>query len=120
MRWFPPIGTLVLFLSLNTSYAEDLPRFRPAVLGTGPRSLVNLINSDSLMKKGQGDATVQFECGVSRQGEGWGTVVDGRTSGSYELEKELFFQLENRALFVPAIYEHKKEVGLRRKPGHAG
>jgi hypothetical protein len=109
MRAFLPVGVLVSFIVLGDLSAEELPRFRPAVLGTGPKSLVNLIDTDSLMKKGQGDATVQFECGVSRQGEGWGTVIDGRTSGSYQLEKELFFQLENRALFVPAIYENKKE-----------
>src|ERR1700682_604871 len=109
MRAFLPLGVLFSLILLGNLYSEELPRFRPAVLGTGPKSLVNLINTDSLMKKGQGDATVMFECFVSRQGEGWATVIDGRTTGSGELEKELFFRLENRALFVPAIYEHKKE-----------
>src|SRR5215212_301990 len=55
----------LLFLSFGSLSAETLPEFRPALLGHGRRSMVNLINAESLMKRGQGDAIVMFSCGVS-------------------------------------------------------
>src|SRR5438552_15500122 len=42
--------------------AENLPESRPALIGSGPNSLVNLINTDELFRKGQRDAWVMFEC----------------------------------------------------------
>lgn len=51
---------LLLSLTLGQSYAQDLPEFRPALLGQGRRSLVNLIDVESLYKRGQRDAIIMF------------------------------------------------------------
>jgi hypothetical protein len=42
--------------------AENLPEMRPALIGSGPNSLVNLIDTEGLFRKGQRDAWVMFNC----------------------------------------------------------
>jgi Gram-negative bacterial TonB protein C-terminal len=83
-----------------------LPRFRPAVLGSGPESLVNQIDTQDLVKKGQKAGAIMFCCRVATTGN----VVWYRTylpvPGSDLLEEEVRKRLENARL-SPAIYEHK-------------
>jgi hypothetical protein len=98
------------FLLLSGIYpakaALPLPRFRPAVLGTGPESLVNQIDYQDLFKRGQKDGAIMFCCRVSPTGN----VVWYQTylpvPGSDLLEEEVRKRLD-KARLAPAIFEHK-------------
>src|SRR5438552_17773053 len=49
----------------SPSPTPALPEFRPALLGTGPDSLINKIDTADLIKKGQKDAAIMFSCLVA-------------------------------------------------------
>lgn len=104
MRLFLPVYVL-LCLSLGVASAEELPQFRPALLGSGPNSLVNLIDLDALMKQGQRNAVVRFHCIIAGTGSGYGARVYRATPGSTALKKEILFKAQTRARFIPAIYK---------------
>src|SRR6266513_3497152 len=53
----------------QTIKPADVSRYRPALLGTGPNSLVNRINTQELIKKGQKNASIMFCCSVKNTGE---------------------------------------------------
>lgn len=76
--------------------------FRPALLGHHRRSLVNLIDTEGLMKRGQKDAVVMFSTGVSAAGfPGWSRCYRG-SPNSEMFQKEILSRLEH-AQFEPAI-----------------
>ncbi len=82
------------------------PASRPALVGNGAKSLVNLIDVKKLAAKGQGDAAVMFECYVGRNGK----AEDGRTYRGTPDSKRLAHEVEvalERAFFVPAVSDHK-------------
>jgi hypothetical protein len=87
MRRFALFWCLILGLSGGLK-AEQLPEMRPALIGSGPRSLVNMINTERLMKRGQKDAMIMFTCGVTNTGQGTGMVVYRGTLGSDALTDE--------------------------------
>jgi len=92
----------------NTSPAipEETPRYRPALLGTGPNSLVNRINTQALMAKGQKDGSLMFCCSVRATGELVSAWAYRQTPDSTLLEDELMRRLNGTA-FIPAIYNYK-------------
>lgn len=90
--------------------AETLPEFRPALLGTYSRSLINTINTESLMKRGQGDALIMFTAGISPLGRGYVWETYRGTPNSEMLGKELMDR-SNQAQFEPAVYKHQ-HVGV--------
>src|SRR6058998_4220622 len=65
-----------------------LPEFRPALLGAGPDSLINTIDTADLIKKGQKDAAIMFTCLVAPTGEVARAGAYRGTKGSELLEKE--------------------------------
>lgn len=85
-------------------------QFRPAQLGHYKRSLINTINTESLMKRGQGDAIVMFTAGVSASGYGYVWETYRGTPNSQMLSKELMDRTE-QAQFEPAIYKGQR-VGV--------
>ncbi|CAA9244596.1 MAG: hypothetical protein AVDCRST_MAG42-1896 [uncultured Chthoniobacterales bacterium] len=91
---------------VTVAEAQDRPQFRPAVLGSGPDSLINRIDVDALIKAGQKDGAVMFSSLVSKTG----AVVQSRTfrgmPGTALLEEELRKKLAD-AKFAPAIYNHQ-------------
>jgi len=91
----------------DSSYAESLPEFRPALLTNSRRSLVNLINTEGLMKHGQGNAIVMFSCGVSGGGYGYGMQVYRGSPNSELLTRELLGRC-SQAYFEPAVYRHNR------------
>jgi hypothetical protein len=104
----------LIFLNfLGACYAKTEPEFRPAIIGTGRRSLVNLIDTNSLMKQGQGNAMVMFTCVVSSLGHTskYYTRVYGATPGSEALVKELFGKI-GQASFLPAIYSYAPQTAV--------
>ncbi|HEX7515867.1 MAG TPA: energy transducer TonB [Chthoniobacterales bacterium] len=86
--------------------AGELPRYRPALLGTGPNSVINRIDTQDLIKKGQKDGSVLFCCSITRTGEIANTWTYRGTPESTLLEQELVKRLD-QAAFVPAIYNHQ-------------
>jgi hypothetical protein len=100
------ITSLFLSATLPAEAAIPVPRFRPAVLGSGPDSLVNQIDVQDLLKKGQKEGAIMFCCRVATTGN----VVWYRTylpvPGSDLLEAEVRKRLD-KARLAPAIYEHK-------------
>jgi hypothetical protein len=116
--------SFVLFLGLFLSAAAQQPRptiaqsprpaatpparpqFRPAVLSTGPKSLVNLIDSKALLSKGQKDGAVQFAVVIGSHGEATEAWVYRAMPGSKPLEDEVLKKLGD-SRFTPPVYEHQ-------------
>jgi hypothetical protein len=111
MRVFPRLCGFFLLLSLSSLCAEQLPEMRPALLGTGPKSLINLIDTESLMKRGQTDALVMFSCGVGASGHCYTTITYRGTPNSTPLAEETVYKCD-RAIFIPAVYQHKTRDAL--------
>jgi Gram-negative bacterial TonB protein C-terminal len=88
-----------------------LPEFRPALVGTGPNSLVNTIDTSDLIKKGQKDAAVMFTCLVAPTGDIARSGTYRGTKGSELLEKEVLKRLAN-AKFIPAIHNHQPVLAV--------
>ena len=95
----------------SPSPTPALPEFRPALVGTGPNSLINTIDSADLIKKGQKDAAVMFTCLVAPTGEIARSGTYRGTKGSELLEKEVLKRLAN-AKFIPAIHNHQPVVAV--------
>ena len=82
------------------------PQFRPAVLSSGPKSLVNLIDSKALLAQGQKDGAVQFSVTVGPDGEAADPSVYHAMPGSKALEEEVLKKL-GASKFTPPFYEHQ-------------
>jgi hypothetical protein len=97
-----------LFLSATFPAEAGLPppRFRPAVLGSGPDSLVNQIDTQDLLKKGQKEGAIMFCCRVATTGDVLSYTTYLPVPGSDLLEAEVRKRLD-KARLAPAIYEHK-------------
>lgn len=89
-----------------TPVASQLPQYRPALLGTGPNSVINRIDTAALIANGQKDATVSFCCSVDKLGEIANTWTYRGTPGSVALERELVRCLDE-TVFIPAIYNRQ-------------
>ena len=104
------LGFLALALSLIVGVAPlrsaDLPRFRPALPGSGPEALINQINPQELLKKGQKDGGIMFCCYVSKTG----SVMLSETYRPMPDSDLLKAEVERclaKVKFFPAIYEHQ-------------
>lgn len=101
----------ILVSSLLLAVAPDAfaqnPQFRPALLGHHKRSLVNLIDTQSLMKRGQGDAVVMFSCSINSAGFGGWSRCYRSSPNSEMFQKELMARID-QAQFEPAIYNGAK------------
>jgi len=100
------IVALLLFVDLAKLQAAE-PRFRPALVGNGPKALVNLFDTKKLMEKGERDAILMFTCPVSRSGNAFGPWIPRQTPGSKPLEDELDLALM-KCRFIPAIYNGER------------
>jgi hypothetical protein len=87
--------------------AENLPEKRPALIGSGPGSLVNLIDAQTLFQKGQRDAWVMFECGVLADGVAFGSDFFTASPNSNLLQNEVRKRVR-QTRFIPAVYNHKR------------
>src|SRR6266849_5238705 len=86
-----------------------LPMYRPILLGKGPTSLIDRIDTQDLVKKGQKDAQITFICSVKKNGEvEWSDVYNGTPDSDLlrrEVQKRLSPASDPR--FIPAIYNHR-------------
>src|SRR5216110_3839410 len=95
----------------TVSPTPALPEFRPALLGTGPDSLINRIDTADLIKKGQKDAAVMFSCLVAPTGNIVRSGAYRGTRGSELLEQELLKRLANER-FIPAVHNHQPVIAI--------
>ena len=82
------------------------PQFRPAVLGSGPASLINLIDTKELAKKGQKEGAVMFCVVVGPKGEAQSSWTYRAMPGTEALEEELKRRLQEAKFTVP-IYNYQ-------------
>ena len=83
--------------------AEDM---RPALVGSGPHSLVNLINTKHLMDRGVKHGALFFYAIVAPNGFPVYSKVWGMTEETKPLRDELRERLAE-ARFMPAVYNHR-------------
>jgi TonB family protein len=95
----------------SPSPTPALPEIRPALIGTGPNSLINTIDSADLIKKGQKEAAVMFSCLVAPTGDVARAGVYRGTRGSELLEQEVLKRLA-AAKFSPAIHNHYPVIAV--------
>ena len=88
-------------------HAETLPDRQPALIGSGPGSLVNLIDAEVLFQKGQRDAWVMFDCWVAGDGIVFGSDFFTASPNSGLLKNEIRRRLR-QTRFIPAVYDHKR------------
>ena len=89
--------------------ATELPTYRPVLLGQGPNALINRIDTQDLMKKGQKEALVMFNCAVRKNGTVEWAGIYGATPGSDFLKQELQKRLSPASdpRFIPGVYNHE-------------
>lgn len=96
---------LVVAFALKCS-AEDLPVYRPALIGKSADAIINRIDEKLLLRIGQKDAAVMFCAVVEKTGElKWSGTYRG-TADSKLLEQEVQRALVN-AKMIPAIRNHE-------------
>jgi hypothetical protein len=104
------LGYLALALSLTIGVTPlrsvEVPRFRPALPGSGPEALINQINVQELVKKGQKQGGIMFCCYVSKTGDL--TLSETyRPMPDSDLLKAEVERCLAKVKFFPAIYEHQ-------------
>jgi len=89
--------------------ATGLPMYRPVLLGQGPKSLIDRIDTQDLIRKGQKDALIMFNCSVRKDGSvEWSATYRGTPDSDFlkqELQKKLSPASDPR--FIPAVYNHQ-------------
>lgn len=97
----------VLFVGAALSAQGQLRvQFRPAVLGTGPNTLINRIDAEALLKKGQKDGAVMFCALVDSTGSATSAWTYRAMPGSDALENEVEQRLDG-VKFTTPIYNHQ-------------
>src|SRR5690349_16278139 len=102
-RQFLSIAAIFTVISTHVVRAHQ---FRPALVGSGPKSLANLIDEKKLVAKGQHDAVVMFDAAVEEDGSVGSIWCHGPPEANAlkdEVEKEL-----RHASFVPAAIDGTK------------
>jgi hypothetical protein len=100
------VAAIASYGAANVS-AESLPQSRPALIGSGPGSLVNSIDTQALFQKGQRDAWVMFECAILGDGVPRPTDFFTASPNSDLLKNEVRRRLR-QTRFIPAVYNHKR------------
>ena len=95
-------------VDVGSSKTATLPMYRPVLLGTGPDSLINRIDTADLIRKGQKDAAIMFSCSVKKDGSVVAVSTYRGTLDSKPLEEEVLKKLSAAAnpKFIPAVYNH--------------
>ena len=99
------VRLLVCSLPLITLGQDAVAQqFRPAMLGHHKKSLINIIDTQTLVKRGQGDGFVMFGCAVSHLGEGYWSRTYRCSPNTELLQKEVLGRID-QAMFEAAIYK---------------
>jgi hypothetical protein len=86
--------------------AESLPDKRPALVGNGPKSLVNLINGKHVMERGLQHGALFFMARIDPNGFPSYSRLWGETDQLKPLRDEVRERLAE-ARFIPAVYNHQ-------------
>lgn len=103
-------GLSLILLSSIVNLAKvqaSEPQFRPAMIGNGPKALVNVINTAQLAAKGQRDGLLMFTCYVNPSGEVQNYFIYRETPGSKLLKEEVGYAITG-CRFIPAIYNGQR------------
>jgi len=90
-------------IDVKSVRSETVPMLRPALIGSGPEALINLVDENGLVAKGQKDAAIMFSCMVLRTGAVQWASYYGATPDAGPLLEELGSKFP-AAKFIPAIY----------------
>jgi TonB family protein len=92
-----------------SAQTATLPVYRPVLLTKGPSSLIDRIETEDLIRKGQKDAQIMFICSVSKSGEVEWSALYGGTANSDLLKQEVQRRLSPASdpKFIPGIYNHR-------------
>ena len=105
------ISTLFLGLIPTAVKAEEAADMRPALIGSGPNSFINRVNTNALIKKGQGNAAILFYCTVGSDGSPGIFQAYSGTPDSEKLRQELRNCFRS-SKFIPAVYRHQRLPAL--------
>ncbi len=97
-----PHLAILCFVGLVSLQAAG-PQFRPALVGSGPKALVNVINTKKLMEKGQRDGILMFTCHVTGYGKVGNHIIYRDTPETLPLREEVAHALD-ACRFIPAVY----------------
>ena len=104
----PPSPSATVAQAAPATEAVD---YRPILLPQGPNSLVNRIDTQSLIQNGQKDGLIMFNCLVDRNGKMVVSSFYRASPNSQLLEQEVKRRLID-AVFVPGVYNHKRVDAL--------
>ncbi len=104
-RTFATLMATALIAS-SAAFAQNPSDMHPALIGSGPNSLVNLINSKHLIERGVTHGALFFYASVHPNGFPAYSKVWGMTKETEPLRDELRQKL-SQARFVPAVYNHR-------------
>ena len=97
---------LITFSGVGLLSAESLPDMRPALVGSGPKSLVNLINGKHVMERGLQHGALFFMARIDPNGYPSYSKIWGETDKIKPLRDEVRERLAE-ARFLPAVYNHQ-------------
>ena len=106
LRIFLCLNALALLFAGSSIRAENLPDMRPALVGNGPKSLVNLINGKHVMERGLQHGALFFVARVDPNGFPSYSKIWGATDQIKPLRDEVRERLAE-ARFIPAVYNHR-------------
>src|SRR5437667_1028085 len=110
LAWAQTSPTLTAQASATPSKpAAALPMFRPVLIGQGPSTLINRIDEQDLIRKGQKDALVMFLCAVTKDGGvEWSATYRGTPDSDF-LKQELQKRISpaSNPKFIPAVHDHQ-------------
>lgn len=96
------IATLLATFIAGSLFAQDM---RPALVGNGPKSLVNLINGRHVIERGLQHGALYFMARIDPNGFPSYSKIWGETDKIKPLRDEVRERLAE-ARFIPAVYNH--------------
>jgi hypothetical protein len=97
---------LVTSIAQTSLPGESLPDMRPALVGNGPKSLVNLINGQHMMERGFEHGALYFMARIDPNGFPAYSRIWGETDKIKPMRDEVRERLAE-ARFIPAVYNHQ-------------
>jgi hypothetical protein len=97
---------VVTSIARTSLLGESLPDMRPALVGSGPNSLINLISAKHLMERGVQHGAMYFMARVDPNGYPSYSRVWGTTKETEPLRDEVRERLA-QSRFLPAVYNHQ-------------
>jgi hypothetical protein len=99
-------AAVLVILCCSRSLLAATPDMLPAMVGSGPTALINLIDSKHVMGRGPQHGALFFEARVEPNGYPMYSRVWGTTKETEPLRDELRAKLRE-ARFIPATYQHR-------------